>query len=157
MAIFTAKDIFEFAVKIEENGEYFYRETAKRISDPKVRQLFNNLADEEVVHKQTFQDIASRLGSIKLSGIDNEDYNAYLEAYTQNLVFSGRDIESKVTHISDEKIALMFAIDKELDTVHYYKEIKSLIPASDHGFIDKIIDEERQHVIRLAELKKILG
>ena len=156
MAIFTAKDIFDFAVKIEENGETFYRETAKAIANSKVNKLFLGLADEEVIHKQTFQKLASQLGTLALPQASNEEYSAYLEAYTQNLVFSAQNIDSKLSKISDEKIALMYAIDKELDTIHYYKEINSLIPESDHAQIDKIINEERSHVVRLAEIKKSL-
>jgi rubrerythrin len=156
MAIFTAKDIFEIAVKIEENGEAFYRDTASNMSDSKIKKLFLELADEEVKHKHIFQRLAGQLGSVKLPLQSNQEYTAYLEAYTQHLIFSGGETDSKLANISDEKVALLYAIDKELDTVHYYKEVKSLIPESDHALIDKIIAEERTHVIRLAEIKKKL-
>jgi len=154
MSLFSAKDIFKFAVNIEVNGEYFYRETAKSLSNPKVKDLFTLLADEEVKHKATFEKLAERLGNIELPELSNEDYRAYLEAYTENLIFSGNEIKSKIATINSEKIALIFAIDKELDTVHYYKEIKSLIPESEYGLVDKIIEEERRHVIKLAEMKQ---
>ena len=157
MTLFSVKDIFEFAVKIEVSGEYFYRETAKKIPDPEVKELFTFLADEEVKHKKTFEKLATRMGSISLPEPSNADYRAYLEAYTENLIFSDADIKSKIAGINDKNIALLFAIDKELDTVHYYKEVKNLIPESEHGLVDKIIDEERNHVVILAEMKRKLA
>ena len=157
MTLFSVKDIFEFAVKIEVNGEYFYRETAKKIPDPEVKELFTFLADEEVKHKKTFEKLATRMGSISLPEPSNADYRAYLEAYTENLIFSDADIKSKIAGINDKNVALLFAIDKELDTVHYYKEVKNLIPESEHGLADKIIDEERNHVVILAEMKRKLA
>jgi rubrerythrin len=156
MAIFTAKDVFEFAVKIEVNGEYFYRETAKKLKNPAVQQLFVFLADEEVKHKKIFQEMTQRLGSLQPTA-SSADFEAYLEAYTQNLIFSAANIKSKVAEINDEKIALLFAIDKELDSVHYYKEIKAIIPESERGLIDGIIAEEQSHVLRLAKIKKTLS
>lgn len=156
MAIFTVKDIFDFAVKIEENGLYFYRESAKNMANPKIQRLFNELADEEVKHKQTFLDLAQRLGNLKPAEIHQEEYYDYLEAYTQNLIFSEADIKSRIAKIDDEEVAIVYAIDKELDTVHYYKDIKAVVPSAEHGLIDKIIAEERRHVLRLAEYRKTL-
>ncbi|MBN2600411.1 MAG: ferritin family protein [Candidatus Marinimicrobia bacterium] len=156
MSLFSVKDVFEFAVKIEVNGEYFYRETAKSLPDPKVKELFTFLANEEVKHKETFEKLAARMGSVTLPEFSNADYRAYLEAYTENLIFSDTDIKSKITGIDDKNVALLFAIDKELDTVHYYQEIKSLVPESEHSLIDKIIAEERNHVVKLAEMKRKL-
>ena len=157
MTLFSAKDVFEFAVKIEVNGEYFYRETAKSLPDPKVKELFTFLADEELKHKAIFEKLATRMGSVTLPELNNADYRAYLEAYTENLIFSEADIKGKIASIDDKNIALLFAIDKELDTVHYYQEIKNFIPESEHGLVDKIIAEERNHVVKLAEMKRKLA
>lgn len=154
MSLFNAKDIFEFAVKIEVNGERFYREMAKKLHAPKIRELFNFLADEEIKHKEIFEKLATRMGSFSLPEISDADYKAYLDAYTENLIFSETDIDSKITGIDDEKVALLFAIDKELDTIYYYKEIKDLLPESEHGLVDKIIAEERSHVVKLSEMKQ---
>lgn len=154
MSLFNAKDIFEFAVKIEVNGERFYREMAKKLHAPKIRELFNFLADEEIKHKETFEKLATRMGSFSLPEISDTDYKAYLDAYTENLIFSETDIDSKITGIDNEKVALLFAIDKELDTIYYYKEIKDLLPESEHGLVDKIIAEERSHVVKLSEMKQ---
>lgn len=156
MAIFSAKDVFEFAVKIEVNGEYFYRETAKKLKNPAVQQLFIFLADEELKHKKIFQEMAQRLGNFQPTA-SSADFDVYLEAYTQNLIFSAANIESKVAEINDEMVALLFAIDKELETVHYYREIKTIIPESEQKLIDRIIAEEQSHVLRLAKIKKTLS
>jgi rubrerythrin len=55
MTIFSIRDVFDFAVKIEEKGENFYRESARVIPQAEVKALFENLADEEVAHKKLFQ------------------------------------------------------------------------------------------------------
>ncbi|MFA4838590.1 MAG: ferritin family protein [Candidatus Neomarinimicrobiota bacterium] len=155
MGIFNVKDVFEFAVKIEERGEKFYRETANRLNSPEVVRLFNKLADDEAKHRVTFAKMAEKLGkSVQPENLQDEFY-AYLEAYTQNLIFN--DSSADFPKINDAKVALTFAIDKELDSVLYYTEIKNLIPISEHSSVDEIINEERRHVVNLSMLRKALS
>ncbi|HPC36341.1 MAG TPA: ferritin family protein [Candidatus Marinimicrobia bacterium] len=156
MAIFSIRDVFDVAVKIEERGEKFYRETAKVIPKVEVKDLFEKLADEEVVHKKIFRQMGQKIGAVNLESAAREEFYDYLEAYTQNLIFSDASDESKIPAIQDAKTALLYAIERELDSVLYYKEIKELIPVSEHQLIDGIINEERRHVVRLSELKKNL-
>jgi len=157
MTIFSIRDVFDFAVKIEEKGENFYRESARVIPQAEVKALFENLADEEVAHKKLFQKMAQQLGSVKLEQTAREEFYAYLEVYTQNLIFSDVNAEAKNSALRDPGSALLYAIEKELDSVLYYKEIKELVPISEHSLIDGIIAEERRHVVQLSELKKSLG
>ncbi|MCK9483552.1 MAG: ferritin family protein [Candidatus Marinimicrobia bacterium] len=157
MTIFSIRDVFNIAVKIEEKGEEFYRETAKIIPQMEVKSLFEKLADEEVAHKQIFLKMAEKIGAIQLNQTAREEFYAYLEAYTQNLIFSDVKAETKIPAIHDAKTALLYAIEKELDSVLYYKEVRELIPVSEQLLIDGIIDEERRHVVRLSELKKKLA
>ena len=60
MKSFSGGDVVQFAIRMEENGELFYREAAGTADDPGVVDLFNRLADEEVKHKKIFQDLFSR-------------------------------------------------------------------------------------------------
>ena len=64
MTIFSIRDVFDIAVKIEERGEKFYRETAKVISKAEVKELFEKLADEEVAHKKIFRQMAQKIGAV---------------------------------------------------------------------------------------------
>jgi len=155
MGIFNVKDVFEFAVKIEERGEKFYRETANRLNSPEVTRLFNKLADDEVQHRLTFAKMAQKLGKFVEPKNLQDEFYAYLEAYTQNLIFN--DSSAEFPKIKDARIALTFAIDKELDSVLYYTEIKNMIPVSEHSSVDEIINEERRHIVNLSMLRKALS
>ena len=61
MAIFERQEIYQFAMRIEENGKKFYRQTAQALKDKEARDLFNHLADEEVKHKRVFESLLSRM------------------------------------------------------------------------------------------------
>ena len=57
MSVLNASEIFQFAVRIEENGEKFYRDTAEKFGNDRFKELFLALADEEGKHKEIFENM----------------------------------------------------------------------------------------------------
>ena len=55
--------VFEFAMQMELDGEKFYREIAEKSTNPGLKKIFNTLADEEVVHYNTFKKLAEKTGA----------------------------------------------------------------------------------------------
>ncbi len=49
----------EIAMKMEQDGEIFYRELAEKATNPGFREIFNQLADDEVGHYQLFKNMQS--------------------------------------------------------------------------------------------------
>lgn len=157
MALFNMRDVFSVAVKIEERGEAFYRQVAEKVERESVKKLFNSLADDEVRHKELFTQMAQQIGETNLSQNAQEGYLDYLNAYTDTLVFEDPDkLPYDASRAFDLPRAIMYAIEKELDSVLFYKEVKDLIPPSEQGLLENIIIEERRHVVNLSWLKNQL-
>jgi len=149
------KDVLNIAVKIEENGERFYREAAKRSKSEEVKRLFEFLANDEVKHKETF---SKMVRDFKVNDSEmTEEYQNYLKAYSDRLVFddSGNEAVNEMKEL-DQVWAINFAIQRELDSVLYYYELKNIVAKSEHPLIDRIIDEERSHFTKLSKIKSIL-
>jgi rubrerythrin len=158
MGVFTASDIMEVAIRIEENGYNFYKSAEQIAKKENEKKLFAGLAQAEVAHKKTFEKF--------LAGMENGDqfenyegeYGAYLKSYVDNsLIFTKEVMDKQLAKVTDTKSALDFAIQRELDSILYYHEIKRLVPAAQHEAIEKIIEEERKHFFSLTEMKKSLA
>lgn len=158
MAVFEASDIVEAAVRIEENGANFYRYAVQLAGREETKALFQHLGDEEVRHQRTFAEILAGMDrTIPPEGYDGE-YAAYLHNYVDNrLVFTAEAFAGELAKIRDEASALDFAIQRELDSIHYYREMRELLPANQQTAIERIITEEKGHFKRLSEMKKRLG
>ena len=156
MSTFNSSEIYQFAIKIEENGEKFYRQMVTKLPDKKVKELFTFLADEEVQHKATFSTMLSKFEDYKPVESYPGEYFAYLKAYADNLVFGFGKFDEDIANIENAESALQFAIGKELDTIMYFQEMKNLVPESERKRINAIIEEERRHVVKLSELKRSL-
>lgn len=156
MSLLSAGEVFQFAVKIEENGERFYRTFADKLKGDREKQLFGFLADEEKKHKDTFNTMLNRAESFTPPTSYPDEYFAYLQAYADNLIFTADSLEKEVERIHSAKEACDFGIRRELDSILYYQEIKTFVPDKEKEKIDQIIAEERKHFLKFSQLKKEL-
>ena len=154
--IFNASEIYQFAIRIEENGEKFYRLMVEKLDEPKVKELFASLADDEVVHEKTFKEMLSQIETYEPPESYPGEYFDYLRAYVDNVLFSINNFDEDVDKINNSLDAIQFAIDKELDSVQYYQEMRNFVHIPQKKLIDNIIEEERRHVVKLSEIKRTM-
>ena len=153
-----AGDVFEVAIQIERQGEKFYRYAAGLTDDPKVKEVLIFAAGEEAKHRKIFEAMAEKVGAdYKPPESYPGEYCNYVRAYSDNIVFPADKMEAefrKITNLSD---AVEFAIQKEIESILYYLEMKNFVPASQRADVDKIIEEERKHYLRLTDVKREIG
>ncbi|MFN7171029.1 MAG: ferritin-like domain-containing protein, partial [Candidatus Omnitrophota bacterium] len=129
MNVLGASEVLEFAIRIEENGEIFYREVSKKVEQRKVKDLFNFLAEEEVKHRKVFEEMLSQIENYQPPESYPGEYFAYLRAYAEGHIFTKEKkgaLMAKKMHTAKE--AIDFAMEIELDSILYYLETKNLVP-----------------------------
>jgi rubrerythrin len=147
-------DVVNFAVRIEENGERFYREAAEIITNKPVKELFERLAQEETGHRKTFERLLSGLGEYQPPETYEGEYLAYLKDFIDGkAVFKDYPTIGQLAKASNVTGALDFAIQRETDSILYYQEIKKFVDTRHSTAIDLIIDEERKHFAILSKLR----
>jgi rubrerythrin len=156
MSLFEPSEVFQFAIRIEENGEKFYRQMVQKFDHPKVKELFSFLADEEIKHKKIYEEMVSKIEKYEPFETFPGEYFAYLRAYADNIIFSQKKFDEEMATIKDIHAALDYAINAELDSILYYQEVKNLVPENQRTTIDGIIEEERRHFVKLSEIKRTI-
>ena len=68
--------------------------------------------------------------------------------------FSDEALEKEFSMVKDTLSALNFGIQRERVSILYFLETKKFVPKSQQSVIDKIIDEEREHFMKLSKLKE---
>jgi rubrerythrin len=152
MGTFDAREVFKFAIKIEENGYKFYSYLAENLEHSEAKQLFDYLAKEEQNHKKTFEGMVETLQGKELAESLPTDYFDFLRAHIDMSIFKQELSEEEMKELSDVPSALQYSIDRESDSILYYHEIKAFFPESEYAILDQIIQEERKHYIKLSQL-----
>lgn len=155
MSGFAVSEVFQVAVRIEENGERFYRTLGARLGSD-TKKLFDFLAKEEVVHKETFARMLTKLEKYEPAASFPEEYFAYLRAYAENRIFTRDRLDQAMAGITNALAAIDYALGMEVDSIVYYQDIKQMVAPNQHAIIDKIIEEERKHFLKLTEMKNRL-
>lgn len=146
---FNANDIFEMAIKIEQNGAVFYRQAAEKISQESEKTFLLELAAMEDDHEATFAQMKSELSSTdtEATTFDPNDENMlYLRALADSKVFFKKEEPG-----GDLENILGCAIQTEKDSIAFYLGMKALVPQKQgQAKIDDIIKEEMRHIRILA-------
>lgn len=155
--LFEAGEIVGLAIKIEENGEEFYTRLANATKNLQVKETFEFLAGEERKHRNSFREIQQRLGEFKpIYESYPGEYLNYVKALAEENIFtkerSGQLLAKK---FKTPTAALDTAIGLEKDSILLYNEMKNFTPESEHKTIDEIIGQEKEHLRKLLEIKRM--
>ena len=153
--LFEAREIVAIAIKIEENGEGFYMRMANVIKNRQVKETFEFLAGEERKHRNSFREIQQRLGEFKPAYESYPgEYLNYVKALVEESIFTKeRAGQLLVKKFKTAAAALDTAIGLEKDSILFYNEMKNFVPESEHKPINEIIDQEKEHLRKLSEIK----
>lgn len=151
--MFTVRDIYDLAIRIEENGERFYRQAMGEVSSPRLKKLLQWNADEEVEHREFFRQKKNALQDPQ----DMEDELAeqmsgfVLRDAVSDHAFSLEEVD--FSRISDERELIRKAIGFEQDSITFYEIIGSFItdPVTLEE-IENIKEEEKKHITLLEDL-----
>ncbi len=155
----TADDVFNMAVRIEENGKAFYTGAAQKAKDSRVKGLFEELAEMEDGHIKQFKDLRSRLvASIAHMVWDPEGLGAgYLNAAADSHVFTAEAATERLKGINTAEAAIEMALRFEKDSVAFFLGMKQMLPdAGGKDDIDSLIQSEMDHISMLSEVKNKL-
>ena len=154
MGIFAAAEALAIAMQIERNGEVFYHAVAVRMTDPSVKKLFQELAAQEQRHYEVFQKMAGTVGgAASPAAPEYDEYQVYLQATLDNALFAGSDKALALAEQArDRQAALRVAIDFEKDTLLFFYDLRDMASVAEQKAINGIIQEEKQHLRRLAKL-----
>jgi len=152
----NVEEVFEIAEQIERNGATFYRKAAALFDDPEMRQMFLELADSEIEHEKTFSDMKKkRFGSNTAStSFRPEEMLPDPKGMAGLAIFGIRTEPTEELNGKETRNDILRrAVGKEKDSIVFYNGLKDFLSnAEDQAPIDRIINEERQHIRMLQEL-----
>jgi rubrerythrin len=155
--VFNADEIFEMAIRIENNGAAFYRKAASLQSDTKNQKFLEGLANMEDQHQKIFTEMRTTLTQKDKDPKVFDPYNEvsqYLTAMADTMGGEGSpSVADSLTGDETLEDILRTAVGLEKDAILFYLGIKDLIPhQSGQDRIDEIIKEELRHVVQLSNL-----
>ena len=155
--LLKVSEVVEAAISIEENGRTFYRSFGDSTKEEEVKGVFYFLADEENRHIVAFKNISRDLEKYTPEETYSGEHSKYISDLADKNVFSGKNTGKDLAKkISTPFEAIDLALRFEKDSILFFDEMRRFVSPKDHEIIDKLIEEERQHIVKLKRLEKTL-
>ncbi|MCP3872330.1 MAG: ferritin family protein [Desulfobacteraceae bacterium] len=153
--MFTTDDIFEIAIKMEENGEAIYNDAIKKIERNEIKSLLKWMANEEACHGEWF---TNQKNSLCLE-IDEINLKKMAPQVLQDMMkekaLSLEDIN--FNDIKNVAELLGTFIGFEEDTIMFYELLEMFINEDKVlKELGNIIQEEKKHIEKLQTMMESL-
>jgi len=134
------------ALELEKSGQAFYTQAAARTADPKGKEMFSSLADDEVMHAEVIQRqvdaLAEGKGWIVPEGIETVKADLESPLFPASQV----DLERAVQPDASDLDALLFALKIENDSFNLYAEqARAATDPNARHLYEYLADAERTH------------
>ena len=149
--MFSAYEIIDIAEKLEKNGEKVYREAIDRTEDPSLKELLKWMADEEVKHAEWFSELKSQVELNEDHHLIREMSGDLVSEFVGEQSFSLKEVDFSA--IKDSRELIEVFIEFEWDTILFYEMLESfIIDEETSEKLNRIMDEEKDHISKLQEL-----
>lgn len=148
---FSGEEIVRLAVEIEKQGQKFYEIAAIKVDDPEVQAIFDYLSKEESQHITDFKALGEKLsGDFTPNESYVGEYGDYIRALIDNHIFNHNNIEMFLNNITVVREALAIAFRFEKDSILIFQELYNVVDQNGKEIIGKLIEQEKQHIKKLA-------
>lgn len=149
--MFTAQDILDIAIRLENNGERTYRDARHHTPSADLKTLLAWIAREERSHARWFTSLRDRLAQSEDHHLMEELSGALVEDVVQGQAFSLQDVDFRFID-TPEKMVRTF-IGFEEDTIGFYEILKTFVndPAI-AAQLENIVSEEKKHMAAFREI-----
>lgn len=146
--IHSIDEILELAIEREIGSIQFYTEMAKRVKNPLLRKVIEQLAEEELEHKKKLELEVMKTGHVIKTNENPIEFNSddYIE-------------DSQTIADMDYKDLIIMALEKEKNSLRFYIELAIIIEdITSREILVSIAEQEAMHTARFeTEYENLLS
>lgn len=152
---FQCVDAIEISLFIEKEGLGFYEKAAKNVSDPRVKDMFLRLAEEERDHIQTLQTKVQFLQpAITGKGKTRRRVDSFVSEEIKGKIFPVSETKM-VQKFKNDVEALDYGIESEKRSIDILSQLLENEKKLDvKAIFSHLMVEEKKHLALLEDLKK---
>ena len=142
-------NIFEFAIKMEIDGEKFYKDQAKKYADSNLETICLLLAKDEARHAVALTNQYEH-GNFRVNGLKDLDYE-------KNVYHDAKDLTSNI-HVNPTQLDFYLeALKKEKESIELYEDyLKKTQDDAEIELFKYLIKQEQHHFNLLDDLSNML-
>lgn len=142
-------DVLDVLIQLETLGHDHYARMERDADNPDLKRLFGILSVQELRHKALY---------VEWKGVfsphDDQPPTAEYLDYARALLTETISFLNGAVVASDFTTGYNAAVQLEKDTLLLLSELKTFLPSVHHNKVDRVMDQERQHLAHLAAFRR---
>ena len=139
-------NIYKYAMKMEIDGENFYRGLAEKAESEGIRNILTMLADEELKHFETLKRMSNNELDVEMASTDSlEDVRNIFAEMQENSIDTGTDAEQIDLYREAQK-------HEEKSYQFYLEKSEQADSESEKAIFLKLANEEKKHMILMGNI-----
>ncbi len=152
--IFNIAEVIDLGIEKEKKRRDFYGLVSESFKEPDIKKLFSRLRDWEDEHIKKFAAIRDTVKIDESQESYEGELAEYMKALVDDILYNQVSAKEFSNNVKTPEAAIQYGIGFEKDSILFFTE---LLKYAEPVHIEKVrilIEEEKKHIIYLAELKK---
>jgi len=155
--LFQVSEVVQMAIEEEHNGVLFYTALSECAEHETLKEAAKRLAAQEQGHEKRFIELRDELGGHAAPESYPGEYANYMSALLQGKTFPNEEAAVKLAQQAGGDVAAIdTALLFEKNTLLFLSEMRKLVADRHKDSVDVLIDEERQHLVDLSNIRTLL-
>lgn len=154
--LFNAAEVMDMGIEKEKKRRDFYGLVAEKFSDKPMKDLFAKLRDWEETHIKKFTEIRDGVKEPEATDSYSGELRDYIKSLVDDKLYKEVSADSFGKNVKTPVSAIQYGIGFEKDAILFFGEMLPFVGAANKDAVQKLIDEEKQHIVYLTELKRKL-
>lgn len=152
--IFNAAEIIDMGIEKEKKRRDFYGLVASKFKEKDMKELFTSLKKWEEEHIKKFTDIRNSVEESEVTESYQGEFAAYMRSLVDEAFYKQVSAKLFAKNVKNPLSAIRYGMGFEKDAIIFFGELLKYIPQHNKEKIELLIEEERKHLIYLANLRK---
>ena len=152
--LFNAAEIIDMGIEKEKKRRDFYALVAEKFKEKDIKDLFTKLSNWEEEHIKKFTEIRKTIKESEATESYPGELAAYCKALIDDKLYSKVSPQEFSKNIKDPLSVIQYGIGFEKDAILFFREVQPYMGEANKDAVEALINEEKQHIIYLAELNK---
>jgi rubrerythrin len=146
-----AMNIYKYAMKMELDGEMFYRNLADKAESEGIRNILTMLADEEAKHFETLKRMNENVLDVDMASTDSlQNVRNIFADIQENNIDTGTDAEQIDLYRKAQE-------HEEKSYQFYLEKSEEAEKESEKAIFLKLANEEKKHMILMGNIADFVG
>jgi len=155
--VFNIAEVIDMGIEKEKKRRDFYGRVSEAFKEDDMKKLFARLRDWEDEHIQKFAAIRD---TVKIDE-SQESYEGelveYMRALVDDILYNQVSAEEFANNVKTPKAAIQYGIGFEKDAILFFNELLKYMEPVHTEKVRILINEEKKHIVYLAELRRKYG